>query len=350
MSNKVEFNEEKIELFFKGKDADREYISRIFEDKRHEKKLLKLLSRQFDEMKEEEMTQNANLEHILSLINYRIVSKTTEENRFKLNDYYIWASRIAAILLIPLLLFFTYRNARVEKLNNATWIEINAPAWTRIQFNLPDGTKGWLNSNSKLRYKGNFISNRQVKLEGEAFFDVRKNPDRPFTVSADNIQLKVLGTRFNISSYRNENNIEVVLEEGSLLFNDPKSNKQYTMVPNDLITYDKTRMDFSTKPVQAQKYLSWKEGKLVFRNDPLDVIARRVGRWYNVDVEVNVEICQELSLFATFTDENLEEVLELLKQSLPIDYRIESGNLNPDKTYAKKKVIIIPGKTNLKSH
>jgi ferric-dicitrate binding protein FerR (iron transport regulator) len=301
-------------------------------------------------MKEDEMLSNQNLEQVLSRINYRITSLEAEEKRFTLNEYFTWGSRIAVILLIPLLVFFIYRNARIEKLNKTTWIEINAPAWTRIQFNLPDGTKGWLNSNSKLLYQGNFSVDRHVTLDGEAFFDVKKNPDKPFTVSADDIQLKVLGTRFNISSYKNENNIEVVLEEGSLLFNDRKSNKQYTMVPNDLITYDKTKMDFSAKPVQAQKYLSWKEGKLVFRNDPLDVIARRLERWYNVDVEVNVEICQDLSLFATFTDENLEEVLELLKQSLPIDYTIEDGNLNFDNTYNKKKVIITPGKTNLKSH
>lgn len=348
--SKVEFNKEKIELFFKGKDGDQEYISRIFDNKRYKKRLLKLLSRQFDEMKEDEMTPNENLEQILSRINYRIRSKAIEKARSSLNEYLIWGSRIAVILLIPLLIFFTYRNVKIEKLNNTSWIEINAPAWTRIQFNLPDGTKGWLNSNSKLSYRGNFSTNRQVTLDGEAFFDVKKNPAKPFTVNVDDIQLRVLGTRFNILSYKNENNIEVVLEEGSLLFNDPKSKKHYTMVPNDLITYDKTRMDFSAKPVQAQKYLSWKEGKLVFRNDPLDVIARRLGRWYNVDVEVNAEVSQELSLFATFTDENLEQVLELLKQSLPIDYTIENGNLNSDSTYTKKKVIITSENTNLKSH
>ena len=73
----------------------------------------------------------------------------------------------------------------------------------------------------------------------------------------------------------------------------------------------------------------------------LDVIARRLERWYNIDVEVNGSLTEDFRLRATFIDENLEEVLDLLKRSLPIDYKIENGNLKPDETYTKKKVIII---------
>jgi ferric-dicitrate binding protein FerR (iron transport regulator) len=144
----------------------------------------------------------------------------------------------------------------------------------------------------------------------------------------------------NIASYENEKNVEVVLEEGKLIFNDKEMNKSYTMNPNDLVIYDKTLRDFSTEVVQPHKYLSWTEGKLVFRNDPLDVIARRLELWYNIDVEVNVSLTEDLRLRATFIDEGLEEVLDLLKRSLPVDYRIEDRGLKPDETFAKKKVII----------
>jgi ferric-dicitrate binding protein FerR (iron transport regulator) len=112
------------------------------------------------------------------------------------------------------------------------------------------------------------------------------------------------------------------------------------MSPNELITYDKALSDFSTEVVQPQKYLSWTEGKLVFRNDPLDVIARRLERWYNIDVEVNVSVTEDLRLRATFIDEGLDEVLGLLKRSLPIDYKIENGNIQTDGVYRKTKVII----------
>ena len=112
------------------------------------------------------------------------------------------------------------------------------------------------------------------------------------------------------------------------------------MRPNDLVIYDKTLKDFSTEVVHTQKYLSWTEGKLIFRNDPLDVIARRLERWYNIDVEVNGCLAEDLRLRATFVDESLEEVLDLLKRSLPIVYRIEDRNLLPNGIYPKKKVII----------
>ena len=101
-----------------------------------------------------------------------------------------------------------------------------------------------------------------------------------FTLWTDTneVILKVLGTRFNIASYENDNNIEVVLEEGKLIFDDKEMKKSYSMKPNDLVIYDKTLKDFSTEVVEPHKYLSWTEGKLVFRNDPLDVIARRLER------------------------------------------------------------------------
>ena len=151
-----------------------------------------------------------------------------------------------------------------------------------------------------------------------------------------------MGTRFNIASYENERQVEVVLEEGKLVFTDKDFDREYTMKPNDLVIYDKALKIFSTEEVQPAKYLSWTEGKLVFRNDPLDVIARRMERWYNIDVEVNVRLEEDLRLRATFIDDNLEEVLELLKRSLPIDYKILNGNLKPDEIHAKKKVILLP--------
>ena len=136
---------------------------------------------------------------------------------------------------------------------------------------------------------------------------------------------------------------EVVLEEGKLLFNNREMNKSFTMNPNDLLIYDKPGKDFSTEVVQPHKYLSWTEGKLVFRNDPLDVIARRLERWYNIDVEVDFISSEDLRLRATFIDENLEQVLNLLKRSLHVSYKIENGYIQTDGVFRKTKVIISPG-------
>jgi hypothetical protein len=343
-------DEEKIDNFFKGKhsDEDESYLYGIICDNNHEKNLKQVLSRQFDELLSGDDKDRKNLDHVLYRLHYEMNMKLAGKKGFVFDNVIKWSLRIAAILLLPVIILFAIQTKRiatiknVTNLNKETWIEIKAPAWTRASFSLPDGTTGWLNSNSSIKYNGTFSSDRQVTLVGEALFDVQKDITRPFVVNTSEVALTVLGTRFNIASYENERHIEVVLEEGKLIFNDKAFDREYTMKPNDLVVYDKDLKIFSTEVVQPNKYLSWTEGKLVFRNDPLDVIARRMERWYNIDVEVNVRLEEDLRLRATFIDDNLEEVLELLKRSLPIDYKILNGNLKPDETHTKKKIILLP--------
>ena len=171
----------------------------------------------------------------------------------------------------------------------------------------------------------------------------------PYTYSIPTTKknVEVLGTRFNISSYENENFVEVVLEEGKLLFNDRELKNPYTMSPNDLVKFDKTLKGFTKETVQPQKYMSWIDGKLIFRNDPIDVIARRLERWYNIEVIIDGKFSDDHRLRATFVDESLEEVLGLLKRGLPLKYRIENRDLKSDEMYSKTRVIISPDKNNL---
>jgi transmembrane sensor len=340
----IEFDSEKIDRFFKGEysDKDASYVDEVFCDKNKEKELEHHLRRQWLELSDNDASDR-NLDQILYKIHYDINTRLSAQKARSFDNLMKWTLRIAGVLILPLLIILgiqTYKNTYLKK---ETWVEIKAPAWTRAQFVLPDGTTGWLNSNSSIKYNGEFIADRKITLKGEAFFDVSKDAKRPFVVNTNEIKVTVLGTQFNIASYENEKTAEVVLEEGKLMFNDREMRKSYTMKPNDLIVYDKTLKDFSTEIVQPQKYISWTEGKLVFRNDPLDVIARRLERWYNIDVEVNVLSAEGIRWRATFIDESLEEVLNLMKRSLHINYQIENRELKPDETFAKKKVIITNG-------
>jgi ferric-dicitrate binding protein FerR (iron transport regulator) len=341
----ISFDKERINLYFRGKfsKSDASYIDEVFCDDSKVDALRSLLSKQFNEILSEDSDENKNLDNVLYRIHYEINTKSSVNKRWSLDNVVKWTFRIAVIILLPLLIILGVQTYNGTHLKKEAWVEIKTPAWTKAQFSLPDGTTGWLNNNSSLRYNGNFYSDRRVILKGEAYFDVYKDKKRPFIVNTNEVSLKVLGTRFNIASYDNEKDVEIVLEEGKLMFNNTEMNKSYTMIPNDLIIYDKTSKEFSTEVVQPHKYLSWTEGKLVFRNDPLDVIARRLERWYNIDVEIDGTLAADLRLRATFVDEGLEEVLDLLKRSLPIDYRIENGELKSDYTFAKKKVIISTG-------
>jgi len=340
----IGFDGEKIIRYFRGKESDEDasYVGEVFRDKGKEKELEHFLRRQWYELVKENNVQEKNLDHVLYRIHYGINTDLTKSEKSRpFKNILRWFSRIAAILFIPLAIYFGIHIYTASEKKMA-WAEINAPSWTRAQFSLPDGTIGWLNSNSSLKYNGNFNTDRRVKLTGEAFFDVFKDKKRPFIVNTNEVAVTVLGTRFNIASYENEKNVEVVLEEGILVFNDKEMNKSYTMKPNDLVVYDKALKDFSTTEVEPQKYLSWTDGKLVFRNDPLDVIARRLERWYNIDVDVIGCLSDDIRLRATFIDENLEQVLYFLKRSLPVDYRIENGEIQTDGIYRKTKVIITP--------
>lgn len=338
----IGFDSKMINRYFKGgySDKDASYVDEVFCDNSKEEELKHLLLEQFYKLLSEDEEDKKNLDHILYRIHYDINTRLSSRKAWSFDNIIKWSFRIAGVIMLPIVILIGIHMYTETNLKKETWVEIKAPAWTRAKFSLPDGTTGWLNSNSSVKYKGNFYADRQVILTGEVFFDVFKDKKRPFIVNTHEINVKVLGTKFNIASYENENNVEVILKEGELLFNDKGKNKSYTMKPNDMVVYDKTVRDFSINVVPPQKYLSWTEGKLEFRNDPLDVIARRLGRWYNVDVEINGSISQDQRLRATFVDENLEDVLNLLRRTLPINYRIENGNLKPDETYAKKKVII----------
>jgi transmembrane sensor len=333
---------EKILRYFRGdySDDDRSYVEKVFYDRTRDKDLKLLLSHQFEEMSNEDDSDRKNLDHILYRIHYEINTRSSVRKTWTLSNIIKTSYKIAGIVMISVLILIGAYMVGKTSQEKETWVEIHAPAWSRIQFALPDGTTGWLNSNSTVKYKGTFSSHREVALTGEAYFDVFKDKTRPFIVNTGDVNLKVLGTRFNITSYHDEKNVEVVLEEGKLVFTSNHVKKPYTMKPNDLVTYDKIHKDFTIQEVQPQKYLAWTEGKLVFRNDPIDVIARKLERWYNIDVQINGDFPDDLRLRATFVGENLKEVLDLLSRSLHIECKIEDRDLQPDGTYLKKKVII----------
>jgi transmembrane sensor len=335
---------ERLIRYFSGSytEEDTDWVGSVFCDKEKERELRNFMSGQFSKLTSAESGDKKNLDHILYRIHYNINTGEARKRSLRSVRFLRLAFRIAGIIILPLFLYWGLSGYFATKSSRLASVEIKAPAWTRARFSLPDGTTGWLNSNSSVSYNQDFINDRKIILNGEAFFDVYRDKRRPFRVITADVMLKVTGTRFNVASYDDENDVEVVLEEGSLVISDREMSNARSMKPNDLVLYNKDLGEFTTEVVQPQKYLSWKEGKLVFRNDPLDVICRRLGRWYNVDVEVNVASVENLRLRATFVDENLEEVLELLKRSLPIDYVIQNGSLNTDNSFSKKKITILP--------
>lgn len=334
-------DKERLQRYFnENNPGDAMFAEKVFTDDSKELQLKEILGKQFDELNPDKEAIEKNLDHIFYKIYYNITSSNAARNTIKFQSFIKWTYRLAGIICIPLVLFMGLYLYRASLLKDNYWVEIKAPAWTRAQFRLPDGTTGWLNSNSGIKYSGNFTNQRTVSLTGEAYFDVAKNPRKPFVVKTREVNVKVLGTRFNIASYENEANVEVVLEEGRLAFSDKALSRTYTMKPNDLVVYNKEKKKCTIAKVHSGKYTSWKEGKLVFRNDPIDVIARRLERWYNVVVINNVPASEDIRWRATFEDEDLEKVLDLMKRTLPVHFEIEDPGINSNDVYAKKKITI----------
>jgi len=256
-------------------------------------------------------------------------------------------TRIAAILFIPLLvasvwLFFHQPKETTASLQFAMQ-EITSPPGVRSQVVLPDGSNVWLNAESTIRFKVPFDkSTRDVSLCGEAYFEVRKNPDVPFVVKSGKVQVKVLGTKFNYKAFAKENNIEVVLAEGKVSLNTEgcaKGNEKM-MNPGDRAVFDKTANQTKITNGKIDKYIAWHNGKMIFDETPMPEVATQLERWYGIEVIIEDPRINKYRITTTFENESLHQVLELLRLSSPIDIKYIAATVDKtNKTLTKSKII-----------
>ena len=286
------------------------------------------------------ISQKKNLLPILNQIHQS--NKRSQQSTLGQRNRFIQIyQKVASVALIPILLTGAlWMLLQISPSSKTAMAEIVAPAGARIQFELPDGSTGWLNNGGSLSYPVDFSSNRNVELKGEAMFDVKKNKRHPFRVNIPQFTVEVLGTKFNVSAYETDELAEVVLAEGSVKVIDQNSSPIGKLVPGQQLTYHKNDQKIKIEKVKVEEYLAWTEGKLMFRNEPLKNVAKRLGRWYNVDVVIEDKELEEYPYRATFEGEVLDETLKLFSLTAPIGYRVESRKTNPDGSITKKKVIL----------
>ncbi len=312
----------------------------LFENEKDFQQLLPFLEEEWEKTKPADLSEEK-----LSILRNRIqqqIQQKKERRKFRfMGTLFNSFQRIAAILVVPLILvsfYFYYQWDQVK--SESTFTEIICPAGMRTRFNLPDGSSGWLNSGSSLKYRIPFKKNRNVDLIGQAFFDVKKDPSHPFVVNTDIFDVQVLGTRFDVSAYPEDRYVEVVLESGQIKILSNKTSHTTILSPNHRLVVDKALRSGSVSEVDASQYTSWKDGQLVFRNTPFCEVINRLGRWYNVDFECQDSSLLELPYRATFKEESLSRVLELLSMTTPIAYQISKPQIENKNEYEKQKVII----------
>ncbi len=211
--------------------------------------------------------------------------------------------------------------------------EIQIPFGKTFELVLSDGTTVTLNAGSSLKYPVHFTGkrDRQVFLEGEAYFDVEKNPEQPFVVETDGINVQVLGTRFVINSYKEESRIRTVLLEGSVaLFEkgeayDPE--KAARLVPGQKATWNKKQKDISFEEVDTGLYTGWMEGRLIFNHVPFNEILRRLERYYDITIVNKNEVLDKEVFTASFEGESIENILNSFGRNYPFEYTVQGDNI-----------------------
>lgn len=345
----MDIDPEILQRFFVGKYSRKDYLAiKAFFGKAGKEDERKELIQSHWFSFQAEVLPDENIDRVLERIHHQI---QRESRPAKKTRFIALFQRVAAILIVPLVLtFLSLLYFQSQKTVSETAIaEIQCPLGVRTKFVLPDGTSGFLNSGSTLAYPAIFTKNRNVVLTGEAFFDVAHDKEHPFTVKTFHFSTKVLGTQFNVIAYDSETTEEIILKEGKVEIYSQKGDKLEVLRPNENLVLNTQTGQYRKNEVEAAQYVSWTEGKLVFRNENMLQVASRIGRWYNVEIEIRDAELLTYSFRATFIDEPLEEVLKLLAETAPLAIEEKKRATVNNEIVEKRKFIISLDKERLEA-
>jgi len=241
--------------------------------------------------------------------------------------------KIAAFLLIPILGLGIFYWVSQYNQSSVQYTETIAPRGQKSQIVLADGTKVWLNSDTKIKYPGIFSKNqRDVYVDGEAFFEVSKNEQQPFVVHASELNVKVLGTKFNVKAYSDENQIETSLFEGKINVEIGNSRRpgfiEKEVRPGQSFVYSKTKHQLVANRFPKDEIIGWKKNQLIFKDDTFSNLVRKIERWYDVEVVYDEKQFNDRRLTVElYEEERLERLMEIISLALLVDYKYEKGQI-----------------------
>lgn len=203
------------------------------------------------------------------------------------------------------------------------------PKGKTYQLLLSDGTRIWLNSETELIYPTQFAENkREVTLIGEAFFEVSKNKEKPFIVHANGMDVKVLGTSFNVSCYTTDKTFSTTLIEGAVSVN-TKNSKPETITPSEQFIYNKNTAQTAIQTVNTEIFTSWMKGEYIFKDTPLEEIVNKLQRWYDFSVQYEDESLKQ-SRYSLIVDRetDLDQVLEIISYTSKVKLERTNNIIN----------------------
>ena len=238
----------------------------------------------------------------------------------------------AAVAVMVAVSYFSFKGGQSNVESSFGDIVVEAPQGSRTQMTLPDGTKVWLNAGSRISYTQGFsLVNRLVLLVGEGYFEVAHNEQLPFRVSSKDLQVSVLGTKFNFRDYPADAEAIVSLAEGKVALDDLSHSGRGTiyLAPNQRAVMSKQSGKIIVENYEASNSIQWTIGNLIFAGEPLKDIIKDLERSYNVKITIADENLQTLRFYGDFVrqEQSLSEVLDAFAATGKIRYKIEGRNI-----------------------
>ena len=247
----------------------------------------------------------------------------------KKRGWMLWMQRVAAVLFLPLLIgtYLLYVNQQKRDTSVAQVLEIRATSGMTAKTYLPDSTLVYLNAGSVLRYPSEFTGNkREVELMGEAYFEVIADTKRPFYVQVGEVKIQVLGTAFNVSAYREDQQVEVALLRGKVGLDLPGN--EYVLAPGEIATWNKGDGLATLRKGDVESIVDWKTGRFNFEDMPLDKLTVKLARWYGVQFIFEDETTKEFRFSGAVTKyRTLDYVLGMIVKTTKVAFQEKDGKI-----------------------
>lgn len=251
--------------------------------------------------------------------------QSTSRRGFSLSALWRYAAVVAIIIAVGCI---SYWQGEVNVKDTFADISVEAPLGSKTKLYLPDGTLVWLNAGSRMTYSQGFgVDNRKVELEGEGYFEVKRNEKIPFFVKTKDLQLQVLGTKFNFRDYPEDHEVVVSLLEGKVGLNNLlREEKEAVLSPDERAVLNKANGLLTVESVTASNASQWTDGYLFFDEELLPDIAKELERSYNVKIHIANDSLKTFRFYGNFVrrEQNIQEVLEALASTEKCNIRLKN--------------------------
>ncbi|MCH7400711.1 FecR family protein [Belliella kenyensis] len=231
---------------------------------------------------------------------------------------------VFSVLSLLVIQFIEFEKTEIKvEASSVRMIEKFNPAGQKTKIHLPDGSTVYLNSESKITYSEDFITNRYINLEGEAFFNVAKDENNPFAVASNGIVTTALGTSFNISTFHKDEKVTVTLLTGMVKLNLEDKDDYLILNPGEESVLSKNMSSVDKKIVDANQRILWMDGVLRFEETSLDEMVTLLERWYGVQISIKGKQKDVLASGTFENNETLKNVLQVLSASIGFEYKLK---------------------------